>query len=71
MPRLFHYRENEEGHPPRKDGSKYGLKAAEHDRLVKILLGIMGEVKWGALENPAGGWRSSCTCYSGMTRNTK
>ena len=40
--------------PPRKDGSKYGVKAAEHDRLVKIVLGIMDEVKWGALEHPSG-----------------
>ena len=53
--RMFHYREHEEGCPPRRDGSKYALKAAEHDKLVKIILGIMDEVKWGALENPAGG----------------
>ena len=55
MARMFQYRETDEGHPPRADGSKYGLKAAEHDRLVKIVLGIMDEVKWGALENPIGG----------------
>ena len=52
---MFHCREHEEGCPPRKDGSKYALKAAEHDKLVKIVLGIMDDVKWGALENPAGG----------------
>ena len=51
--RMFHYREKEEGHPPRKNDSKYALKAAEHDKLVKMLLWIMDEVKWGALENPS------------------
>ena len=55
LTRMFHYREQGEGHPPRKDGSKYGLRAAGHARLVKIILGIMDEVKWGALENPTGG----------------
>ena len=55
MTRMFHYREKGEGHPPREDGSKYGLKAAEHERLVKLILGIMDEAKWGALENPTGG----------------
>ena len=45
LARMFRYREKGEGHPPRKDGSTYGLKAAEHGRLVKIILGIMDEVK--------------------------
>ena len=71
LTRMFHYREKGEGHPPRKDGSKYGLKAAEHDRLAKIILGIMDEVKWGALENQQEGWRSNYTCYSGMPRDTR
>ena len=53
--RMFRYREHDEGCPPRKNGSQYALKAAENDMLVKIVLGIMDEVKWGALENPAGG----------------
>ena len=55
LTRMFHYREKGEGHPPWKEGSKYVLKAAEHIRLVKIILGIMDEVKWGALEIPTGG----------------
>ena len=46
--KLFRYRAKEEGRPPRRDGSKYALKAAEHARLVTILLGIMGVAKWGA-----------------------
>ena len=37
LTRMFHHREKGEGHPPREDGSKYGLKAAEHERLVKII----------------------------------
>ena len=55
MSRGTHSRENEAGYPPRRDGSKQGEKAAQHDVLIQMIMAVCELVPYSILENAAAG----------------